>query len=112
MPLAFISAFVSPISDWVTSGPDTGSWNRTYVRKDLFSADQLADPTPQGSTMAEQQEPVRDATINDLIDDPAFQEVVAALVDRRAGEIRAHHAELLEAAGHVEAAEFLRNVDE
>lgn len=62
--------------------------------------------------MAEQQEPVRDAAINGLIDDPAFQEVVAALVDRRAGEIRAHHADQLTAAGYPEAAEFLRNLDE
>jgi hypothetical protein len=62
--------------------------------------------------MAELHEPARDTPIDELLNDPAFQEVVAALVDRRAGEIRAHDAELLEAAGHTEAAEFLRNVDE
>lgn len=62
--------------------------------------------------MAELREPARDTSTDELINDPAFQEAVAALVDRRAGEIRAHDAELLEAAGHVEAAEFLRNVNE
>lgn len=62
--------------------------------------------------MAELHEPDRDPSIDELLHDPAFEEVVAVLVDRRAGEIRAHHADLLTAAGHVEAAEFLRNLDE
>lgn len=62
--------------------------------------------------MAEQHEPTGDASIDALINDPAYQEAVAVLVDRRVGEIREHYAELLAEAGHAEAAEFLRNLDE
>jgi hypothetical protein len=62
--------------------------------------------------MADQHVPASNPAIDELLDDPAFQEAVAVLVDRRAGEIRAHYAELLTAAGHTEAAEYLRNIDE
>lgn len=61
--------------------------------------------------MAEQLEPTGDARVDALINDPAYQEAVAVLVGRRVREIRAHDAELLEAAGHLEAATFLRNLD-
>jgi hypothetical protein len=62
--------------------------------------------------MAELHEPTQGTSIDDLVNDPAFEEAVATLVDRRAGEIRAHYADLLTAAGHTEAAECLRNLDE
>lgn len=61
--------------------------------------------------MADLAEPTGDASIDELVNDPVFTDVVAALVDRRAGEIRAHHAEQLEAAGYTDAATFLRNLD-
>ena len=61
--------------------------------------------------MADLEQPASNASIETLVNDPAFQEAVAVLVDRRAGEIRAHHADLLESAGYLEAAAFLRNLD-
>lgn len=59
--------------------------------------------------MADQ--PEDDATIDAVINDPAYQEAVAVLVDRRVREIRVHDAGLLNAAGHTEAAAFLLGLD-
>jgi hypothetical protein len=62
--------------------------------------------------MADQPRSTGDASIDAIINDPAYQDAVAVLVDRRVGEIRAHYAELLTDAGHTEAAAFLRDLDE